>query len=101
MTPHRRTGASRYCQAVIGRRFATTRFRGPVRAEVDESQLIDVPAAAGKLIVFDGLLVHGSGSNRTDRPRRVANLVAIVPTADGTFRKFDDTLNPYLRGAPA
>ncbi|MFM1548266.1 MAG: phytanoyl-CoA dioxygenase family protein, partial [Lentisphaeria bacterium] len=72
-----------------------------IRADVDESQLIDVPVAAGTLIVFDGLLVHGSGPNKTDRPRRVANMVAIVPTADGAFRKFDDTLNPYLRGVPA
>ena len=72
-----------------------------IRADVDESQLIDVPVAAGTLIVFDGLLVHGSGPNTTDRPRRVANMVAIVPTADGAFRKFDDTLNPYLRGVPA
>ena len=60
-----------------------------------------VPAAGGEMIIFEGLTVHGSGPNRMDRPRRVANMVAIVPCEDGRHRKFDDLLNPYLRGGPA
>jgi ectoine hydroxylase-related dioxygenase (phytanoyl-CoA dioxygenase family) len=69
-------------------------------AVIDESLAITVPARTGELILFDGLTVHGSGSNTTDKPRRVANMVAIVPSEDGIHRKFDDKVNPYLRGKP-
>ena len=92
------TGLLRICNRLRKGRTDWLHFCSHQPCAVNHSPLL---AAAGTLIVFDGLLVHGSGPNTTDRPRRVANMVAIVPTADGTFRKFDDTLNPYLRGAPA
>jgi len=70
-------------------------------AVIDKEDLVALPVAAGELILVDGLTVHGSGPNTTDAPRRVANLVAIVPCADSESRKFSLEANPYLRGAPA
>jgi len=70
-------------------------------AVFDHAGLVEVTAKAGDLVIIDGLTVHGSGPNTTDTPRRVANLVAIVPCADGVGRKFSDAENPYLRGVPA
>ena len=70
-------------------------------AVIDESLAIPVPARTGDLILFDGLTVHGSGPNTTGKPRRVANMVSIVPCKDGLHRKFADSTNPYLRGGPA
>lgn len=69
-------------------------------AVIDMEQVIAVPAKAGELVLLDGLTVHGSGPNTTDRPRRVANLVVIIPCADGVSLRFCDEGNPYLRGAP-
>jgi len=71
------------------------------KAVIDESRALAVPAATGEMIIFDGLTVHGSGPNRTDGPRRVANMVAIVPCEDSVQSKFDDRMTPYLRGGPA
>ena len=70
-------------------------------AVIDESLAIPVPARTGDLILFDGLTVHGSGPNTTGKPRRVANMVSIVPCKDGLHHKFADSTNPYLRGGPA
>ena len=69
-------------------------------AVIDKNDLVSVPVPAGELILVDGLTVHGSGPNTTDAPRRVANLVAIVPCADSASRTFSLEANPYLRGAP-
>lgn len=69
-------------------------------AVIDPTQLVEVQAKARDLVIIDGLTVHGSGTNTTDFPRRVANLVAIAPCEDGIHRKFNEADNPYLRGAP-
>ncbi len=71
-----------------------------VEAQFEHSELVTVTAKAGELVLFDGLTIHGSGPNTTDKPRRVANLVACVPCEEGVQRKFTDEGNPYLRGGP-
>ena len=48
------------------------------RTDVDVSELRDVPLAAGSAVLFHSNIVHGSGPNRSDRPRHTA-LYAYFP----------------------
>jgi hypothetical protein len=68
-------------------------------AQINEEDMLDVPAPPGHLIILDGLTVHGSGPNTTTAPRRAANMVCIIPTPPSPMRSFDDESNPFLRTA--
>lgn len=48
------------------------------RSDVDVSELRDVPLPAGSAVLFHSNIVHGSGPNRSDRPRHTA-LYAYFP----------------------
>ena len=62
---------------------------GTNRPDVDDSQVQLVPLRAGSVIMFHSLLVHGSGPNRSDKPRNTALYayfspeVRYVPGPDG------------------
>lgn len=51
------------------------------RRDVDVSQLLDVPLDAGSAVLFHSNIVHGSGPNRSDRPRHTALYAYFPPTA--------------------
>lgn len=42
------------------------------RQDVDESQQVEVPLAAGSAVCFHSLMVHGSGPNQSANPRNTA-----------------------------
>ena len=48
-------------------------------APVAEALDVSVAAAAGSFIVFDSMLFHRAGANRSDRPRRAVNQVFTIP----------------------
>jgi hypothetical protein len=64
---------------------ATTVIPGSHRVEgfpsAPVAQALDVPveAEAGSFIVFDSMLFHRAGVNRSDRPRRAVNQVFSIP----------------------
>ena len=51
------------------------------RDDVDLSRLRDVPLEAGSAVLFHSNIVHGSGPNRSDRPRHTALYAYFPPTA--------------------
>jgi hypothetical protein len=67
-------------------------------ALVDERLLIPVPVAAGHMVVLHNLVVHGSGPNKTPRPRRGVNVVCMPDGTRAALRVFSGAANPYLRG---
>ena len=64
----------------------------------DEGDAIEAPA--GSLVVFSSLLLHGSGSNTSDRPRRILNISYSPPTR--AFREDEayqvQKAEPFLEG---
>jgi len=50
------------------------------REDVDTSQAMDVPLKAGSALMFHSLVVHGSGPNRSPRPRHTALYAYFPPT---------------------
>lgn len=67
-------------------------------AQFDHSELVDMHAAPGELIMFDGRTVHGSGPNKTSTPRRALNMVCMDPATTSELMSFNLESNPYLRG---
>ncbi len=63
-----------------------------VRAELE---VIAAPLRAGEATIHHALTLHGSGGNRTDRPRRA---VVVNYMADGTRSFLSD--EPLLKGVP-
>ena len=51
------------------------------RDDVDLSRLRDMPLEAGSAVLFHSNIVHGSGPNRSDRPRHTALYAYFPPTA--------------------
>ena len=60
----------------------------------DEGDLVEVPA--GTLVAFSSRLLHKSGANTTDRPRR-SYFVAFTPTL---FRHADESKGVYSQADP-
>ena len=64
----------------------------------DEGDAIEAPA--GSLVVFSSLLLHGSGSNTSDRPRRILNISYSPPAR--AFREDEayqvQKAEPFLEG---
>jgi len=49
------------------------------RDDIDTSKLMEVPLKAGTALCFHSLLVHGSGPNRSPRPRSTALYAYLSP----------------------
>jgi ectoine hydroxylase-related dioxygenase (phytanoyl-CoA dioxygenase family) len=60
----------------------------------DEGDLVEVPA--GTLVAFSSRLLHKSGANTTDRPRR-SYFMAYTPTL---FKHQDESKGVYSQGVP-
>jgi phytanoyl-CoA hydroxylase len=50
------------------------------RPDLDTSQVIEVPLKAGSALMFNSLVVHGSGPNRSPNPRHTALYAYFPPT---------------------